>query len=156
MVHAVFPPEGIDWCEVASSRRAERTLTDRMAPVLHPDYESVWPRPEGEPDTVARLSATMLAIRELPSTFARLVAIPERYIELADGRVLVLLRREGLTHAGRPVAQPGASIYEFEDGLVRRVVLYNDRASALAAVGLDRPGELDADEVAGRSPALTG
>jgi hypothetical protein len=64
-----------------------------------------------------------------------LVAVPETYVDL-DDRVLILLTRKGRMSDGAEFSEAGAAMYIFEDGQMRRMELYAERASALESVGL--------------------
>jgi ketosteroid isomerase-like protein len=63
---------------------------------------------------------------------------PERFIDMGDDRVLVLVRFEG---RGRVSGAPatgfsGGQLFTLRDGKVVRLVVYSTRAEALEAAGL--------------------
>ena len=67
---------------------------------------------------------------------------PERFIELDDGRVLVLDRQTGRGRTSNITLEHDlASIFTVRDGKLTRLVAYWDRADAIRAAGLD-PAEL--------------
>jgi ketosteroid isomerase-like protein len=67
----------------------------------------------------------------------RAVRIDE-YRELDDGRVLVLGRMGGRGKAsGADVESEFANLFQLRDGKVTRLVLYQERARALADLGLE-------------------
>ena len=65
-------------------------------------------------------------------------AEPEKYIDLGDGRILVLVRNSGRGRvSGLALEQSsGANLFELHDGKVVRLVSYLERDHAFADVGL--------------------
>jgi ketosteroid isomerase-like protein len=148
LARALIPPGGNNWGEIAHSRAVERDFRERIRPLLHEDFETVF-RQDGEEERLS-LEPMMAALRQIGGAFESLVAVPELFVEL-DERVLVLVRREGRTVNGQDFSEPGAAIYTFEDGSLRLMELYADRSRALAATGLT---EADANERGVRSDEL--
>lgn len=131
----LIPAEGNDFGGVARGGEAERAFRARIGPLLHEDFVSVWPGQDMEAGEAAGMEATMVALRRIGKVFERLVALPERYVDLGD-RVLVLLRREGRTLNGFEFSEEGAVVYVFEGALMVRMQLYAHREPALADTGL--------------------
>jgi ketosteroid isomerase-like protein len=129
----LIPPEGNNWGEIAHSRNAEREFRERVRPILHPDFETVF-RNDGQEERLS-LEPMIMALRTIGAAFEALVAIPETFVEVGDS-VLILLRREGRTTNGQDFDEPGAAVYTFEDGSLRLMRLYADRSKALADVGI--------------------
>jgi len=65
-------------------------------------------------------------------------AQPERYLVVDEHRILVLVRNSGQGRtSGLEFGQRSvANLFEIEDGLVTRLVIYWDRNRALANLGL--------------------
>jgi ketosteroid isomerase-like protein len=131
----LIPASGNDWGAIARRGRAERQFLARISPLVHPDFETVWPRYGEEARISTGLDATLAGLRQIGQAFEHLVAMPELYVDLGD-RVLVLLRREGRTTDGYQFDEPGAALYVFEEGLLRRLQLYADREQPLADAGI--------------------
>ena len=83
-------------------------------------------------DAVARQWTEFLEVWD------HLATIPERFIDVGDGRVLVLVRFEGRGRgSGTPTtAFTGGQLFTLRDGKVIHLVLYTDTRAALDAVGL--------------------
>ncbi len=65
-------------------------------------------------------------------------AEPEEYIDLGDGRILVLVRNSGRGRvSGLELEQRSvANLFELNEGMVRRLVIYLERHRAFADLGL--------------------
>jgi ketosteroid isomerase-like protein len=65
-------------------------------------------------------------------------AEPEKYIDLGDERILVLVRNSGRGRvSGLELDQrSGANLFELHDGMVVRLVIYLERDHAFADLGL--------------------
>lgn len=72
--------------------------------------------------------------------FRRFRSEPEQYIVVDDHRVLVFVRNrgEGRTSGLDFEQRTVANLFEIQDGLVTRLVLYWDRERALADLGLGK------------------
>jgi len=124
----LIPASGNDFGSVARGGAAEREFRGRVKPLLHPDFETVWP---GEGSSTVGLEPTMEALHRVGRAFDRLIAVPELYVPLDDGaRVLVLVQRSGTTFNGFDFAEPGAVIYDLEGRLLRRMLLFSHREPA--------------------------
>lgn len=76
-------------------------------------------------------------MREWLSDWETYVVEAERFIDLGE-RVLVLTVERGVSRAGGvPVEQRGAVLYTFRGEKILRTETFLDRATALAAVGLE-------------------
>jgi ketosteroid isomerase-like protein len=63
---------------------------------------------------------------------------PVHYIELPDGRIGVFIDMRGVSRTtGVKLPGEGANVWEFDDELVRRLVLYAHRADMLRDLGLE-------------------
>jgi hypothetical protein len=135
IAYRLIPAAGNDWGEISHSHAAEAEFFTRVRPLLHPEFETVWRHSAAGGDSTTGLGPTMAALRRIGRAFARLIALPELYVDLGD-RVLVLLSREGRTADGVDFAEEGAAMYILEEGRLRRMELYSDRAIALADAGI--------------------
>jgi hypothetical protein len=129
----LIPAEGNDFGSVARGGEAERAFRARTEPLIHADFEAIWP---GTDEPSSGMEATMTALHRVGQAFDALIAIPELYVPLDDQRVLVLLHRDGRTFNGFEFSEPGGVIYDFEDGLLRRMTLFAHRPPALEQAGL--------------------
>ena len=135
LAHRLIPPTGNNWGEVAKRGAAEAEFLDRVRPLVHPDFETLWRHSALPGETRAGLNATLAALRSIGEAFDELIALPEVYVDLGD-RVLILLTRKGRTVTGDDFAEEGAAMYIFEARQLRRLELYSDRAIALADAGI--------------------
>jgi ketosteroid isomerase-like protein len=106
-------------------------------PYLHPEMEWVAP-PEWLED---RLYEGHDGIRRLSAywtqTFDEYTLVPERVIEVGDGRVVILLEQQGrITGSGDRVESPLGYLVEVRDGLVGRVEIFFSWEATLEAAGL--------------------
>jgi len=104
--------------------------------IMHPDVE--WHDAPGLPGArVHRGRDALIAWwREMHETLEGFYAKPERYFDAGD-QVVVFLRTGGRGSAsGVEVHREIAQIFTVRNGLVTKVVGYDDRADALTAVGL--------------------
>jgi ketosteroid isomerase-like protein len=115
------------------------------------DYRSAeWAHPEIEyvnadgPDrgTHVGLAGMAESWRRLLSVWSEFATEADEYIDLDDGRVLVLATFGGTARISgldiRDGRSRGANVFEISDGKVRRLTLYWDREHALADLGLKR------------------
>ncbi len=111
---------------------------------------SGWAHPEIEyvnvdgPDRGTRVGLAEMAVgwRRLLKFWSEFHTEAEEYIELDDGRVLVLAQFGGTARIIgldiRDGRSKGANVFEIEDGKVRKLTLYWDRERALADLGLEQ------------------
>ena len=104
--------------------------------LMHPDVEfeanarpdaGVWRGPDGVRRAIAEWIGTWddysLEIRD--------------YVEIPDGRVLVLWTERGRGKgSGIPIEHDGGYVVTLREGEIARIHMYNDAGEALAAVGL--------------------
>ncbi len=131
----LLPASGNDWGTVAHKSTTQQTWLADVVPLIHPDFEAVFPATGENTRVKFGLEATLAGLRQIGRSFDTLVTIPDLYVELGDS-VLVLLHRAGRSSHGHVFNLDGAVLHEFADGLLRSITLYVDRASALAANGL--------------------
>jgi hypothetical protein len=142
LAYRLIPATGNNWGEISHSHAAEAEFLARIRPLLHPEFETVWRRPAGGGETTTGLGPTLAALRGIGQAFATLIARPELYVDLGD-RVLVLLTREGRTVDGVDFCEQGAALYVIEEGRLRRMELYAERALALSDAGLTEAEALE-------------
>ncbi len=114
------------------------------------DFSSAeWAAPEIEfaiadgpdPRSFTGVAAMGEAWREFLTAWAGYGVQADEFRDLGDGRVLVVLhafgrgRTSGLA-LGR-TTEKGANLFQIRDGKVTRLVIYFDRANALADLGID-------------------
>ena len=116
--------------------RSEYARTDWM----HPDFELVFAPgflDEGEFRGVDEASRGWLGWMGQWTTWR---TIPERFIELDDGRIAVLCQLEGVSRTtGMELSQAGGNLWEFADGVPRRLVIYAHARDLLQDLGIDSP-----------------
>lgn len=114
------------------------------------DYSSAaWAHPEIEyvnvdgPDRGTRVGLAGMAEswRRLLSVWSEFNTKAEEYVELDDGRVLVLAVFGGTARIRgldvRDGRSKGANVFEIDEGKVRRLVLYWNQDRALADLGIE-------------------
>jgi len=127
---------------VALARRAFQLLAagdvDALAELLHEDGEL-------HSATAGALTGAVYCgvagvrqyVADLTEVWERFDQVPEEFIDLADGAVLVIVRLNALGRtSGVEVNQRGAAHITFKDGKVWRVVGYSSVEEARFAVGL--------------------
>jgi ketosteroid isomerase-like protein len=107
------------------------TWAKRMAPKIEFDFTAVYPdRP------VMRGIEELRRFRE-EGPWAELSFEPERFVDVDDERVLVLVRVHATgTGSGVPVELRNAHEFTIRDGVLVRFKVYGDRDEALEAAGL--------------------
>jgi uncharacterized protein len=107
------------------------TWGGRMAPNIEFDFTAVYPdRP------VMRGIEELRRFRE-EGPWAKLRFEPERFVDVDDERVLVLVRVYATgTGSGVPVELRNAHEFTVRDGVLVRFKVYGDRGDALEAAGL--------------------
>ena len=105
----------------------------------HTDIEYV--RPDGpSPGSSTGLAEMANALRDLLSAWEGVRVEAEKYRELDDERVLVLMHRSGHGKASGleigVMRTEGAQLFHIRDGKVTKLVGYWDRDRALADLGL--------------------
>jgi ketosteroid isomerase-like protein len=108
----------------------------------HPEIEYVILRAAGLPPTNAKgLTEMRDAARDNIEVWAQLRIAAEEYRELDSDRVLVLDDPSGRgKRSGLDVGQFGggsAHLFHLRDGIVTRLVVYEDRDTAFADLGLE-------------------
>ncbi len=77
------------------------------------------------------------SLRELEGSFDELTFEPERYLQAPGGEVVVLIHARGRGRgSGLTIDNHIAWVWSFRDGQAVRLVVYEDPAEALEAVGL--------------------
>ena len=107
------------------------TWAERMAPKIEFDFTEVYPdRP------VMRGIEELRRFRE-EGPWAELSFEPERFVDVDDERVLVLVRVHARgTGSGVPVELRNAHEFTIRDGILVRFKVYGDRDEALEAAGV--------------------
>jgi ketosteroid isomerase-like protein len=108
------------------------------AELCHPDAELIVPRiyPDMEASYVG-VEGLRRQRRHMEEIWDDLHWEPERFIESGE-TILVLLTLSGVAKQSQaPVSAQVAHLWTLEDGRVRRLEVYLDRAEAFAAAGLE-------------------
>jgi hypothetical protein len=135
LARVLMPPEGLDWGEIARSKSAEARFVSRVDPHLHEEFETVWRTAGAASDSHPGMGAMLEALRRVGQSFEELVALPETFVEVESG-VLLLLHRRGRTVTGLEFDEAGAAAYLIEGGKLKQLVLYSNQALALTDAGL--------------------
>ena len=141
------------------SRENLESLRSIFASWTRGDYDDVsWADPQiefgiadGPTPTISKgLDAMAASWRDHLGSWKDFNSVPERFIELDDVRVLVLLHNSGRGRvSGLELTEEmtrTANLFHFRDGKVARLIVYFDRDRALADVGLPPEAELNQDE----------
>jgi ketosteroid isomerase-like protein len=113
------------------------TNASRVSPNAEFDFTDVYPD-----QPVLRGVEEMRGFRDAGPWGGSIHFEPERYFDVDDERVLVLVRATSTGQtSGVAVESRIAHEFTFRDGLIVRVKVYRDRTEALEAVGLANAGE---------------
>jgi len=78
------------------------------------------------------------AIAEIRASFEELEFVPEDFIDVSDGQVLVLVHVHGRGRgSGVAIDDHIAHLWTFRDGTAVRLVIYQEPSEGLKAVGLE-------------------
>jgi ketosteroid isomerase-like protein len=138
LVRSLYPPGGLDWAVITTSRAAEAEYRDRVDDLLHPDFEVAWvdPGPGASSGTAVGAEAYLKALREAIEGFDRFRIVPERFVDLGD-RVAVLGRLEARVRAdGAELTETGGAILTILEGRVRLLQEFPTRKGLLEAAGI--------------------
>ncbi len=142
-VRGRYPANDVDLVRLFGDPDRARAV---WGPWLHPDFESVSDphapglsgRRAGEIRATG-IDAFVRAWQDVVSAFETLSMTPTEFIALPDDRVFVPSEfRAKPKTGGVDLAFGGAIIWTIEDGLVRTLEVWFDRARALEAAGLSR------------------
>ncbi len=146
LVRLIFPPEGRDLVEDARLSRA--ATRDALGSLLHPDLEVEWhpggdlPMPSALSGVARGFDAYWDRYQDYLESMESFRITPEDPVELEDGRIMIPSRIEARTkHAGVAIEMMGGAIWSLEDGLIRRIDEYLDRAELHEAAGVAPPGD---------------
>lgn len=108
--------------------------------LLHPDYELVFARGFLDEGAHSGWQAAWQGWKGWLDQWASWDYHPIEYIEVDDNRIGVLVDIDGVAKStGMPLEVKTGNLWEFEDGLVRRLTLYAHREDMLRELGLDSP-----------------
>jgi hypothetical protein len=131
--------ENLDLVRSLYSDHFERGEFFGPAEWAHPEIECVLVDGPA-PDSGSRLAGMARVWKGFLAAYDDFSAQVEEYREIDARRILVLLQFSGRGRAsGLEIASMSirnASVYDIDDGLVRRLALYWDRERALADLGL--------------------
>jgi uncharacterized protein len=116
-----------------------RGETDRIFDLMDPEVE-ISDRPEiPDPRTYRGHEGVAQALGQSDETFETLEFIPERFVEVENKIVVILLMRGRGRGSGVPVEDRIAHLWTLRDGRAYRLQVYSDPEEAVAvASGLDR------------------
>src|SRR5262249_34443604 len=128
-----LPEENLEIVRQAFASAAPLSDADRFAPDAEFDFTALYPdRP------VLRGVEGMRALRDTGPWGKSIRFAPERYFEVDDERVLVLVRATASgQQSGAPVVTKVAHEFTLRQGRIVRIKLYLDWAEARKAVGLE-------------------
>ena len=107
------------------------TWAERMAPNIEFDFTAVYP------DRPVMRGIEELRRFRVEGPWAELSFEPERFVDVDDERVLVLVTVDATgTGSGVPVDLRNAHEFTIRDGVLVRFKVYGDRDEALEAAGL--------------------
>jgi ketosteroid isomerase-like protein len=104
---------------------------------LHPDFELVFAPGFLDEGAFKGSAAAWRGWKDWLDQWETWHYEPVRYMELADGRIAVFIDMHGVSRTtGVKLPGEGANVWEFDDGLIRRLVLYAHRDDMLRDLGL--------------------
>lgn len=105
---------------------------------LHPDYELVFASGFLDTGVFKGWTEAWRGWKEWLDQWESWRYVPTRYIELDEDRIAVFIDMQGVNRTtGLELASDSANLWEFEDGLVRRLTLYAHREDMIEQLGLD-------------------
>jgi ketosteroid isomerase-like protein len=105
---------------------------------LHPKFELVFARGFLEEGVFTGREAAWRGWKDWLDQWESWRYTPVEYFELDDGRIAVFIAMSGVSRTtGVEIDAKSANLWEFEDGLVRRLVLYAHREDMVRQLGLD-------------------
>ena len=108
--------------------------------LLHPDYELVFARGFLDEGAHSGWKAAWQGWKEWLDQWESWEYHPIEYIDAGPDRIGVLVDIDGVAKStGMPLEIKSANLWEFEDGLVRRLTLYAHREDMLRELGIDAP-----------------
>jgi ketosteroid isomerase-like protein len=136
LVRAFFAGAPDDLVAAIEDPEWVRAAAEGLAPLLAPDFEFVTvSQSVGMPGTRKGVEGFFAAYRTYAQMWESYTLQPERFVEVGD-KVVVEAKIAGTTRTGGvPLEQDVAAVYTFEDGKIRRIEEFSDRASAYAAAG---------------------
>jgi ketosteroid isomerase-like protein len=124
--------ENVEIVRALFASDAPLTPVPQLSPDAEFDFTSLYPD-----QPVLRGVEEMRAFRDTGPWGSSISFAPERFIDVDDERVLVLVRATAAgTQSGTPVVAEVAHELTLRDGLVVRVKVHPGRSEALKAVGL--------------------
>jgi len=100
--------------------RSDYTRTD----CYHPDFELVFAPDFLDEGAFRGLEEAGRGWRGWFSQWSSWITSPERYVELGDGRIAAIVHIHGVSRTtGLELSQQGGNVWEFDDGLARRLVI---------------------------------
>jgi ketosteroid isomerase-like protein len=143
LVRMIFPPQGRDLVE--DSRLKRDAVREALGALLHPDFEAEWHiGADGSAPTPMRgvakgFDAYWDRYQDLLDTMESYRITPENVIELEDGRVVIPSRNIIRARGGVELEFASGAIWKLEDGLIRRIDEYVDRAELYRDAGVEPP-----------------
>jgi ketosteroid isomerase-like protein len=143
LVRMIFPPEGRDLVEDARLNRD--AVREALGALLHPDLESEWHvAADGSAPTPMRGVAKGFdsywdRYQDFLETLESYRITPEDPIELEDGRIVIPSRNVLRARGGVELEFAGGAIWELEDGRIKRIDEYVDRAELYRDAGIEPP-----------------
>jgi ketosteroid isomerase-like protein len=105
---------------------------------LHPEFELVFARGFLDEGVFRGRAEAWRGWREWLDQWESWHYTPVEYFELDDDRIAVYIAMSGVSRStGVELQAESANLWEFEDGLVRRLVLYAHREDMVRQLGLD-------------------
>jgi ketosteroid isomerase-like protein len=137
LVRQLQPGPAGDLVPLVRDDASSAAWTKAVAPVFHPDVESVIHVIDAESVTHVGLAGLRSAWLEWLVPWMSYRSDLDRLIEVGD-QVVALVRDYGRRAPGdAEVEMIAAAVWTVRDGKVARVEFYADRATALEAVGLE-------------------
>lgn len=108
--------------------------------LLHPDYELVFAPGFLDEGAHSGWKAAWQGWKEWLDQWESWDYHPIEYIDAGPDRIGVLVDIDGVAKStGMPLAIKSANLWEFEDGLVRRLTLFAHREDMMRVLGTDAP-----------------
>jgi ketosteroid isomerase-like protein len=139
LVREIASNLSVNWVEAFGDPVQRAALTERMRPLVTPDFEyraTVTSGQLGFADEYRGIEGFIEAQVQFVEEFAYFSTEPEEYIDLGDGRVLVHGWNVIRTRGGDEMRFPGSAVATVENERIRRYHSFGSRADAEQAAGL--------------------
>jgi ketosteroid isomerase-like protein len=139
LIKSIHPPTGTDLVPLFEEAAANPGRLEGFAALLTPDFEAVSRDiAEGLAPGGKGLDGFISAWQEWLAPWERYLVEVDDFIDLGDGRVVVMNRNRGrMRDSEAEVEVVSAAVWTVREGKIARIEFFTDRRVALSALGLE-------------------